>query len=86
MPEYNFNYTAQRDQHMSEMKKRSDRLMDYFLMGYVFIGMIFSLFYDTWLLAISISGLCLLAYYSVKWAYPTTDQTTCDPGTYCQHT
>jgi len=72
MPAYNFNYNAQRDQHLSEMKKRSDRLMDYFLMGYVFIGMIFSLFYDTWLLAISISGLCLLAYYSVKWASPNS--------------
>lgn len=70
MPEHHYNYAAQRELHMSEMKKHSDRLMDYFLMAYVAIGLIFATFYDTWFLALSISGLCLLGYYSVKWAYP----------------
>ena len=55
------------------VKERSDRLMNYFLIGYFFIGCSFAFFYDTWLIAIGIGGICLLAYYSVKYMLPESD-------------
>jgi two-component system sensor histidine kinase/response regulator len=57
----------------SGAKERSDRLMNYFLPGYFLIGLIFALFYDTWLIAIGVGGLCLLAYYSAKIILPDSD-------------
>jgi len=54
----------------SEIKIRSDKLMNYFLIGFFLVGMIFALFYDTWLIAFGVGGLSLLAYYSVKIALP----------------
>jgi len=53
-----------------EVKKRSDRLMNYFLIGFFMVGLVFAFFYDTWLIAIGVGGLSLLAYYSVKIALP----------------
>jgi signal transduction histidine kinase/CheY-like chemotaxis protein len=55
------------------VKKRSDRLMNYFLAGYFVVGLVFALFYDTWLIAFGIGGISLLAYYSVKKALPDSD-------------
>lgn len=54
----------------SEVKKRSDRLMNYFLVGFFLVGLALATFYDTWLIAIGVGGLSLLAYYSVKIALP----------------
>ena len=70
MPHSTFDYAAHRDKQTAELKERSDRLMDYFLAGYFVIGLVFAGFYDTWMLALSISSLCLLAYYSVKKLLP----------------
>ncbi len=53
-----------------EVKERSDKLMNYFLMGYFFVGLVFASFYGTWLIAFGVGGLSLLAYYSVKMALP----------------
>src|SRR5580704_7947766 len=53
-----------------EVKKRSDRLMNYFLIGFFFVGLVLAFFYDTWLIAIGVGGLSLLAYYSAKIALP----------------
>jgi two-component system sensor histidine kinase/response regulator len=53
-----------------EVKKRSDRLMNYFLIGFFLIGLALAFFYDTWLISIGIGGLSLLAYYSAKIALP----------------
>jgi len=53
-----------------EVKKRSDRLMNFFLIGFFFVGLVLAFFYDTWLIAIGVGGLSLLAYYSVKIALP----------------
>ena len=53
-----------------EVKKRSDRLMNYFLPGFFLTGLVLAFFYDTWLIAIGAGGICLLAYYSVKMALP----------------
>jgi two-component system, sensor histidine kinase and response regulator len=53
-----------------EVKKRSDRLMNYFLAVYFVTGLLLALFYDTWLIAIGVGGLAVLAYYSVKIILP----------------
>jgi len=53
-----------------DVKKRSDRLMNYFLVGYFIIGLILAPFYGTWLIAIGVGGLSLIAYYSAKIALP----------------
>jgi len=56
-----------------EVKKRSDDLMNYFLVGFFIAGLLFALFYDTWLIAVGVGGCSLLAYYSVKAAMPDSD-------------
>jgi two-component system sensor histidine kinase/response regulator len=53
-----------------EVKKRSDRLMNYFLIGFFLVGLALAFFYDTWLISIGVGGLSLLAYYSAKIALP----------------
>ncbi|GAB3903293.1 hypothetical protein GCM10028803_31480 [Larkinella knui] len=47
--------------------------MNYFLSGYFIIGFIFAAFYDTWLIALGVGGLSLVAYYSVKILQPYSD-------------
>ncbi|OZI05861.1 hypothetical protein BWI93_23485 [Siphonobacter sp. BAB-5385] len=58
---------------ISSVKERSDRLMNYFLIGYFLIGLVLATFYDTWLIALGVGGLSLLAYYSTKRALPNSD-------------
>lgn len=72
MPAQNLtlDYTAYSIQYRAESKKRSDRLIDFFLIGYFLVGVALAGFYDTWLLALSIGGLSLIAYYSCKLALP----------------
>src|SRR6185503_15811885 len=53
-----------------EVKKRSDNLMNYFLTGFFLTGLVFAFFYDTWLIAIGVGGLSLIAYYSAKLMLP----------------
>jgi two-component system sensor histidine kinase/response regulator len=53
-----------------EVKKRSDKMMNYFLICFFLAGLIFAIFYDTWLIALGVGGLSLLAYYSVKITLP----------------
>jgi PAS domain S-box-containing protein len=57
----------------SQVAKRSDKLINYFLAGYFIVGLVFASFYDTWTIAVGIGGLCLVAYYSVKAALPGSD-------------
>ena len=40
--------------------------MNYFLTGFFLTGLIFATFYDTWLIAFGVGGLCLIAYYLCK--------------------
>jgi two-component system sensor histidine kinase/response regulator len=53
-----------------EVIKRSDKLMNCFLISYFLVGLVFAVFYGTWLIAFGVGGLSLLAYYSVKIALP----------------
>lgn len=58
---------------LSGVQERSDRLMNYFLSGYFLIGLALALFYDTWLIALGVGGLSLVAYYSAKLLLPSSD-------------
>ncbi len=57
----------------SDTKNKSDRLMDYFLPGFFILGLLFAFYYETWLIAITVGGLSLLAYYSAKFFLPASD-------------
>ena len=50
----------------AQVKQKSDKLMNYFLPSFFLVGLLLAVFYDTWLIAIGVGGLALLAYYSVK--------------------
>ena len=52
------------------VKQRSDKLMNYFLIGLYLTGLIFAMFYDTWLVAFGVGSLCLIAYYLCKIGLP----------------
>jgi two-component system sensor histidine kinase/response regulator len=57
----------------SQVQKRSDRIINYFLPAYFLGGLIFANFYDTWLIAIGVGGLSLSAYYLSKVFLPDSD-------------
>jgi signal transduction histidine kinase len=57
----------------SQIEKRSDRIINYFLPAYFLGGLIFANFYDTWLIAIGVGGLSLVAYYLTKLFLPDSD-------------
>jgi len=61
------------DFFVAEAKKRSDVLMNYFLLGYFAMGLVFATFYGTWVIAIGVGGLSVIAYYSAKLALPGSD-------------
>lgn len=56
-----------------EVKKRSDRLMDYFLVSFFIGGILFAFYFNTWLIAFGIGGLLLAAYYAAKKIWPGSD-------------
>lgn len=51
------------------VKEPTGRLLNYFFIGYFFIGCGFAFFYGTWLIAIGIGSICVLAYYLAKHLY-----------------
>jgi two-component system sensor histidine kinase/response regulator len=57
----------------SGIKKRSDRLMNLFLPAYFVTGLVFAFYYDTWLMAVGVGSISVLAYYSVKFAMPNSN-------------
>lgn len=50
--------------------KKGDYLLNYFMLGSFIFGLILATFYDTWLVAIAVGGLNLVAYYLSKFALP----------------
>ncbi len=57
----------------SNIKNKSDKLMNYFLALYFVGGLVLAFFYDTWLVAIGVGGLSVVAYYSAKIALPDSN-------------
>ncbi|MGC4104101.1 response regulator [Ferruginibacter sp.] len=56
-----------------QVKERSDKLMNYFLICFFICGLIIAPFYDTWLVAFGVGGLNLFAYYYIKYSMPDSD-------------
>ena len=54
-------------------KKSSDRTINYFLAAYFAFGLWLATFYVTWMVALGIGGLSLLAYYSAKLLLPESN-------------
>jgi signal transduction histidine kinase/ActR/RegA family two-component response regulator len=54
-------------------KKRSDRIMNFFLPGFFCIGLGLAFYYDTWNIALGVGSLSLLAYYSAKLLLPSSN-------------
>ncbi len=67
------NVASQTLAFKSDVKKRSDRLMNYFLAAHFLVGIALAGFYGTWLIAIGVGGISLIAYYSAKIALPQSD-------------
>ena len=63
----------QRTAFKLEVKKRSDKLMNYFLISFFCTGLMLAGFYDTWIIAFGVGGLSLTAYYSAKYILPDSD-------------
>ncbi len=61
------------EEYSLQIKHKSDKLVNYFLICYFFIGLVLANFYDTWLIAWGIGCLSLFAYYSSKLLLPTSD-------------
>jgi two-component system sensor histidine kinase/response regulator len=66
-------FKAQSEYFRSEVKRRSDRLMNFFLLGFFIIGFLLAPYFDTWVVALGVGGLSLVAYYTVKWLLPHSD-------------
>ncbi len=61
------------DEFYAEIKRKSDKIINYFLAGFFIVGLFLASYYDTWSVAIGIGSLSLLAYYSVKILLPDSD-------------
>jgi two-component system sensor histidine kinase/response regulator len=64
---------AQSEHFRAMVKRRSDRLMNYFLIGFFLVGLALAGYFNTWGIAIVVGGISLLAYYSIKLLLPASD-------------
>jgi PAS domain S-box-containing protein len=62
----------QPDAFLHDVKERSDKIMNYFLIFYFSMGLVLAFFYGSWFIAIGIGGGCLVAYYLTKLLLPNS--------------
>jgi methyl-accepting chemotaxis protein len=55
-----------------EIYKKADRIMLMYLLGNFAFGLFLAPFYDTWLIAFTVGGLSLLAFFGTKYLLPTS--------------
>src|SRR5258708_9481996 len=60
-------------EYFRDVSEWSDRLKNYFLLGFFFTGLLCAVYYDTWGIALGVGGLPMLVSYSVKIALPDSD-------------
>jgi|SRR6185436_13537691 len=69
-------HTSDKEKQINEfflqIKNKSDKLINYFLIAYFFTGLILAVFYDTWEVAFGVGCLSLIAYYSTKYLLPAS--------------
>ena len=58
---------------LHQIKLKSDRLTNYFLLSYFLGGLVLAFFYNTWEVALGVGTLALLAYYSTKYLLPESN-------------
>jgi signal transduction histidine kinase len=73
MKTQNQDFVMQVDAFTDQIKLKSDKLMNYFLITFFIGGVVLAFFYDTWLVATGVGGLSLIAYYSAKWTLPKSN-------------
>jgi len=56
-----------------QVKERSDKLINYFLLCFFICGLMLAPFYGTWLIAFGVGGFSLLAYYFIKKTMPDSN-------------
>ncbi len=54
------------DDFQMHIKNKSDRFIDYFLIGFFLVGLALCPFYDTWIIGAGVGGLSIITYYSAK--------------------
>src|SRR4051794_3027507 len=52
------------------INRKSDGLLAYVLIAYFAFGIFLAFFYDTWFIALSIGGVCLVAYFVCRFLLP----------------
>ena len=65
------SYTTYADSFFAETNRKADRIMNIALWAYFVFGIFLSAFYETYLIAFGVGGLCLLSYYLTKILLPT---------------
>jgi hypothetical protein len=56
----------------SRNQKKSDQLIEWFLIAYFITGLALAFYYDTWIVALVVGGTCLGAYFLSKKLFPTS--------------
>jgi two-component system sensor histidine kinase/response regulator len=69
----NKDLQTQTEYFRAVVKRRSDKLMNYFLIAFFLVGLLLARYFDTWGIAVGVGGLSLIAYYSVKLLLPLSN-------------
>jgi hypothetical protein len=62
--------SEQVNRFVKEVRDRSNKLIEIFLVGYFIFGLAIAPSYDTWFIAIAVGGIVLLTYFLSKKLYP----------------
>ncbi|MCC5920109.1 MAG: SpoIIE family protein phosphatase [Cyclobacteriaceae bacterium] len=52
------------------INRKSDQLIEFFLISYYIMGFLFAMVYNTYLIALTVGGICLINYYAAKFLLP----------------
>ena len=58
---------------MDRSRRKSDNLIEIFLVAYFTLGIGLAFFYDTWMIALVSGGACMAAYFAAKKMFPGTN-------------
>ena len=61
------------DAFLNQIKRKSDAIVNYFLLALYLCGFVLATFYETWEVAIGVGSLSLAAYYITKWLLRESD-------------
>jgi hypothetical protein len=63
---------AYANRFVQDIRDRSNKLIELFLIGYFLFGLAIASYYDTWVIAISVGGLLLGLYFLAKKLFPNS--------------